>query len=82
MNSFLLPFLLTIALAIPLLWYHLDGTDPLDIAVRPPSQAEFNFAETQDLLGDPGSGFYPAAGHKVPDSDDALVTIGAGDPGR
>ena len=82
MNSFLLPFLLTVALAVPLLWYHLDGTDPLDIAARPPSQAEFNFAETQDLLGDPGSGFYQTKGQEAHDSDDANLAIRAGGPGR
>ncbi len=52
MNSFLLPFLLTLAMAVPIIWYHLDGTDPLDIAARAPSQEEIDFARTQTLLGD------------------------------
>lgn len=81
MNSFFLPFLLTLAMAVPLLWYHLDGTDPLDIAVRAPSQEEINFAETRALMDDLDNGLYgPSAQHPA-ESDDFIVTIDAQEPG-
>ncbi len=81
MNSFLLPFLLTVAMAVPLLWYHLDGTDPLDIAVRPPSQAEIDFAKTRDQIDNLGADLVGPARQVPTDSGDAVVIVDTAAPG-
>lgn len=81
MNSFLLPFLLTIAMAVPLLWYHLDGTDPLDIAVRTPSQEEINFAETRDIMRGLDGDLYGPSTQEPAESGGFIVTIDAQEPG-
>ncbi len=81
MNSFFLPFTLTLAMAVPLLWYHLDGTDPLDIAVRAPSQEEINFSETRALMDDLDSGLYGPSARQEPTAQDFIVTIEAQEPG-
>lgn len=91
MNSFLLPFLLTVAMAVPLLWYHLDGTDPLDIAVRPPSQAEIDFAKTREQIDNLGADLtrqarqgpvkQGPARQELTDSGDAVVIVDTAAPG-
>ncbi len=81
MNSFFLPFLLTLAMAVPLLWYHQEGIDPLDIAVRAPSQEEINFSETRALMEDPDSGHHGPSARQEPAAGDFIVTIETQEPG-
>lgn len=50
MRDFILPFALSVPLAVPLLWYHLDGLDPLDVTSPAPSQTAIDFADTRDLI--------------------------------
>lgn len=58
MRYFVLPFALSVPLAAPLLWYHLDGLDPVDITVQSPSQEEIDFAHTREQLGVQGVSAY------------------------
>jgi hypothetical protein len=48
MQFFVLPFLLALLLAIPLLWVRLEGMDPRDIAVRNASLEERDFSYSDD----------------------------------
>ncbi len=69
MRYFVLPFTLSIPLAAPLLWYHLDGLDPVDIAVQSPSQEEIDFADTRERLSTPGTQAYGPSQYSVSEED-------------
>jgi hypothetical protein len=55
MQFFVLPFLLALLLAIPLLWVRLEGMDPRDIAVRNSSLEERDFSYFDDTIRSTGA---------------------------
>ncbi|WP_282608034.1 hypothetical protein [Pelagibius sp. Alg239-R121] len=81
MRYFVLPFSLSIPLAVPLLWYHLDGMDPVDIGVRAPSQEELDFAATQELMREFEGNGYTLLDDEKAESSDFIVTVDSLSPG-
>lgn len=69
MRYFVLPFVLSVPLAVPLLWYHLDGLDPVDITLRNPSQEEIDFADTREEFDKRQTEIYGPADQRKPPED-------------
>ena len=81
MRYFVLPFALSIPMAVPLLWYHLDGLDPADIDQREPSQEEIDFAATREHLRGLGANPYEHRKGQVAAPADYVLTVDSTSPG-